>query len=274
MLGFVLSKMQMLLFATGIFVVAVMFYGFISGIELKTAASTGLSLEARIIEEQLGGDTLCSFKSVSIPDRITYGVGTNQFFYDLTFTFAKEGTSNVLLMSIAEHGRESILASKKIPMNYGIVLVDPGFIAEDKPVDGYVYSSGDIGSITGLPTTNESCDSESCIRLYPRAATKGAQASAPNAFVALKEVAGGKTTMYIIPCSTLITGSTGTETGGNCIDNIRKVGCWKMKSSDESPSANETIPSCFNITVESENEESTSNNFTWEKCQEYFYGGG
>jgi len=249
MLGFILSKMQMLIFATGIIIVGVLFLGFISGLELKTLGQNTISSSEKIILDRISSDNLCSAKDMLIPDVLYYGVGgSSTFFYDMNFSKIDLRDYNALIISIAEHGKKSILASKSIPMKASIVLIDPGFIIEDSPLDNYFDKQQ--------------------ISLYPRAATKGKQAAPPNAFVALKSVEGGWTTMYIIPCSSLL--SSSDLEANNCVRNTLKVGCHLLKISGGG--ANVQIPTCFDVTREITDAGKQVRGLTWAQCQELFPG--
>jgi len=235
MLGFILSKMHMLLFAVGILIVAAMFYNFIATMELNTAVANTVTLSSKVIEEQMSGDVLCSSKISVIPDRITYGVGGTSLFYEMTFSKQVVGEANSLIISVSERGKTSVLGARRIPMRANIVLVDPGFIAMSEPIDNYF-------------------DKES-ITLNPRAAVKGQQAYPPNAFIAVKETVGGEDTLYVIPCSTYkdVSGAM-----SNCILNQIAVGCYKLKNT-AGVKSDTIVPSCFDVTRQVSASESVRN---------------
>jgi hypothetical protein len=260
-----MSKMQMLIFATGIAIVGVLFLGFISGMELRTLGQNTISSSEKVILDRVSSENLCSVKDTLIPDVLYYGIGSSSlFFYDMNFSRVNLTDYNALVISISEHGKKNILASKSIPMKASIVLVDPGFIMEDAPLDNYFDKSE--------------------ISLYPRAATKGKQAAPPNAFVALKSVENNWSTLYIIPCSSLISSANinaeqcmgndvkfGCNLGvNNCVRNILKVGCHLLKVSGSS--ANVSIPQCFDVTREITNAGEQVRGLTWAQCQDLFPG--
>ncbi|MEK6959165.1 MAG: hypothetical protein AABW59_03920 [archaeon] len=247
MLGFILSKMHMLIFAIGILIVAAMFYNFIVNMELNTAVSNAVTMSSKVIEEQASGDSLCSSKISVIPDRITYGVGDMPLFYEMTFSKQVIGDANTLILSINERGRKSILGARKVPMRAGIVLIDPGFIAMGLPVDNYY-------------------DKDSIV-LNPRKATKGELSYPPNAFIAVKEVVGGAETLYVIPCSTYkdVAGAM-----SNCILNQLAVGCYKLKNTSGLTS-DSVVSSCFDVTRQVTTSGDSVRNYTWKECQDQFY---
>ncbi len=246
MLGYILSKMQMLLFAAGIFLVGILFLGFISGLELKTTADNLLlNTSSGVISVLSSKEGLCYSKSLSIPDRLSFGFnGSDQVFYDLNISWVTIGDKNELILSINEHGKKNIISARKVSMQEQIILIDPGFLAEDSALTNYY----DKKQIT----------------LYPRAANKGPQASAPNSFVMVKEVQGGKGTIYIIPCTTLR-----EETPKNCIRNVLRVGCYKLAATN--PSESDSISQCFDITRELSGSGTQVSGMTWAQCKSEGY---
>jgi hypothetical protein len=247
MLGFILSKMQMMLFATGIFVVAMLFLTFVSDIQLKTVVFNSLETHSTLINQQLSDISLCSFESTAISEKIVYGFGLTQIPYDLKFSKESIGEKNILILSINEHGRTNIIDATKIETSANIILIDPGFIAEDEKINETYYDP-DSGSIV----------------LYPRAAKSGVQLSPPNSFVALKKVENSEATIYIIPCSTLR-----KEIPNNCIQNISRVGCYelsKLANKDDST----PIGACFDVSKISQSGVEKGG-ITWKNCKELGY---
>jgi len=232
----------MLLFATGIFVVAVLFLGFVSNIQLKEVVANNLEIDKTLIAQQLNDVSLCSFESIAIPEKISYGFGLAQLPYDLVFTKDTYGDKELLSISMNEHGKSNIIDARKLEINAHITLISPDFIQEDEPI------SGD--------------DLKEEIVLYPRASIKNNQAPA-DSFVALKEVVGGKTYLYIIPCS-----SQRKEIPSNCVMNILRAGCYFL--SQKSPSANDVVTECFDITREISETGIRTQGMTWKNCQDEF----
>ncbi|VVB74804.1 Uncharacterised protein [uncultured archaeon] len=239
MLGFIMSKMQMLLFATGIAVVALLFYNFVSGVSVTQQAQTIAIANAKLVSDQLSNDLLCSDKFTSIPDRLTYGMMNEPVFYDLEFSKQPGGTSsaggvdqvfNKLIVRVSQHNnnpnsKKVALAADSLMSDAEFVLVDPNYLLEMTDI-GVSYNGGNNSSIT----------------IYPRAASKtGVASNTPNAFVALKEVVAGKKTMYIIPCST-------SGEPNNCVRNVLRLGCHMLEV-DGKTSQTDLVRSCFNIST-------------------------
>ena len=243
MLDFILSKMNMLLFATGVFVVAMMFLGFVSSIQLKEVVTSNLEINRTLISQQLSDISSSSFESTSIPERLTYGFGLSQIPYDLVFTEDRIGEKSILSMSINEHGKKNFIDARSIEMDADVILVSPDFIQED-------------GIITGsLIDLHE-------IILYPRAAFRNNEAPA-DSFVALKEVIDGETNLYIIPCSSQI-----KDTPNNCIKNILKVGCYFLAKN--SPTDKSIVRDAFDVTREIAESGAETKGMTWKECKSMF----
>ena len=87
MLGFILSKMQMLIFATGIVIVGLLFLGFTSNIQVSELARNTLFDVEKVVQERLSSENLWASKDLTIPDVLYYGVNkSTPFFYDLSFS--------------------------------------------------------------------------------------------------------------------------------------------------------------------------------------------
>lgn len=133
-----MSKMQMLIFATGVAVIGLLFLSFISGIELKTISQNTIITAEKIVVDRLSSDNLCSSNSLTFPDVLYYGIGGNTpFFYDIIFSKVDLGNYNSLVISISEHGKKTVLGSRSIPMKANIVLVDPGFILGENSLNPF-----------------------------------------------------------------------------------------------------------------------------------------
>jgi hypothetical protein len=264
MLGFILSKMQMLIFATGIFIVAIMFFNFISGMQLKNITSSSLDVQIQTLKGQLSTESLCSFESIVIPEYFNHGLGSNaKFFYDLRFSKVSFGENiTKLILSINEHNKKGVLDARSIQIQGDVILVDPGFIAEGEPVTAY-YDKSEIF-------------------LYPRESGSGNQYAPPNAFVALKEVINGKTTLFVIPCTTLAKSFSNDENSiyfiNNCEENILRVGCHKLYlEKNNNPRDKDKIGQCFEIDrdiIQSETSTTKISELTWADCKKHGYHDG
>ncbi|MCX6803109.1 MAG: hypothetical protein NTY48_00900 [Candidatus Diapherotrites archaeon] len=267
MLGFIMSKMQMLLFAVGVSVVALMFIFFVSNIDLGQKGYMMLASNSKLVSDQLTNDIPCSFKTSTIPDRFYYGLSSTPFFYDLELSskrFGEDvagGEQNVLIMRIVEHSnspnaKKNVIASKSISTDARIVLISPEFLKELSGLNELTY---DVQS-----------DMQPVV-LYPRAYLKGElKASSPNAFAAVKETIKGQKTVYIIPCAT-------EKEPNNCLLNILRVGCYKLKVSGRI-SPDQQVDDCLNPQVFASNSTSASTtsiqqsrNYSWADCQRLGY---
>jgi hypothetical protein len=250
----------MLLFAVGIAVVALLFYDFISRLDLGQQAQNIVLANAKIVSDQLNNELLCSDKFTVIPDRLLLGAQQEPFFYDLEFAQQSIGDSdagkNLLIVRIVEHkmntgAKKNIIASKSIVSDTDFILIAPDFLKEGSPLDAS-YNDGKNVSIA----------------LNPRAASKSTSTLnvAPNAFVALKEVIGGRKKMYIIPCST-------EKEPNNCTRNILRVGCYLLQKGDTGSgalTANSPVRSCFNVSTSVSSQIESTMNYKWSDCTTVF----
>jgi len=251
-----MSKMQMLVFATGMAVIGILFLNFISGIELKSVAENNIIDVEKIINERLSSENLCSSNSLVVPDVLYYGLGGNsRLFYDLIFSKVSFSDHNLLVISISEHGKNRILSSRKIPIKGSIVFVKPDFLI------GENYS--DFGSFYNVSDE---------IILYPRATYTGKQVAPPNSFIALKEVNNGQVTLYVVPCSSLLNPVKDSGLTSNCTSNLLLVGCYKLKM--QNPNNNSTVSNCLSLAITSGSGVTQSEEVTWDDCKRLFNGIG
>ena len=250
--------MQMLLFAVAIAVVALMFYDFVSRVGLVNSARDIVVADTKLIDEQLSNDLLCSFKIVNIPDFLSYGYNSQVFPYDLGFSTQSVGlgetVQNTLIISVIEHKKnaatKNIIYAKNVSSDAKFFLIDPQFLLEGSGLE----NSWDKNNIS----------------LYPRAVSvKNIETSSPNSFVALKETMLGEKTLYIIPCSSL------KEDSINCLKNILRVGCYKLKAEalkagGSLPSSSTLVPSCFNVAVNISESKGTTKDYSWADCELLF----
>jgi hypothetical protein len=254
MLGFILSKMQMLIFAIGVAVVCLMFYDFVSKIGLIEPAQYQLLEDAKAIDGQISAESPCSFDVISIPEVITYGYDQKRFYYELGFSKQSVGSGeniqNKLILSIVEHKKDpkdrSIVVAKSVASRAEFRLVDSKFLLEGSNLDSS-YDSGTLQEVF----------------YYPRAASKTEQESAPNSFVAFKDTILGKEYLYIIPCST-------RKEANNCLRNILRLGCHILKTENPNKTNDTMIPSCFNISTQASDSSDKQKEFTWGDCQTFF----
>lgn len=251
MLGFILSKMQMLIFATGIVIVGLLFLGFTSNIQVSELARNTLFDVEKVVQERLSSENLWASKDLTIPDVLYYGVNkSTPFFYDLSFSkvslnSSSVGEYNALVISISEHGKTKVIASRMIPMKANIILVDPGIIIGE-----------DMANLSKHYDKNQ-------IILYPRSAKKGAQVAPANSFIVMKETISGKQNLYIIPCSSMLNPPESTGLLTNCTSNLLMIGCYNLSKTN--PSLTGTVSDSF-VSAVTNHLGVEMTNVTWEKC--------
>ncbi len=236
MLSFILSKMNMMVFATGVFIVVFLFLSFITSTGETREALSLLQNQAKVIEEQINVGSLCSLKAQSIPDTLRKGIGADYLFYEMIFSKISLGEGkNVLQLSISERGKKNIIASQSVYTFADIILIDPEYLKESEPVDNY-YNTQDV------------------IKLFPRGET------APNSYIVIKEVFEGKESIYIVPFTSYQQQSRS--------QGIVKVGCYLLKKRNPIAADNTLIPSCFNVSLElTQTSGSTNMNITKAECK-------
>lgn len=257
MLGFILSKMQMLIFATGIVIVGLLFLGFTSNIQVTELARNTLFDVEKVVQERMSAENICSSKDLTIPDVLYYGVNKGSpFFYDLNFSKVSLNSTNVgdynaLVISISEHGTAKVVASRMIPMKANIILLDPGMIIGDEMRNLSKHYNKDQ------------------ISLYPRSAKKGLQVAPANSFMVMKETVGGQQNLYIVPCSSMLNAVESTGLPSNCTSNLLLIGCYNLKLSKTNPLPTDTVSDCFSLAI-TNNLNAVIKSVTWEKCLEFY----
>ncbi|MCX6800798.1 MAG: hypothetical protein NTZ73_01265 [Candidatus Diapherotrites archaeon] len=237
MLSFILSKMNMLLFATGIFVIALAFMNFIEYRDMTVAATNLLQKNALTIQQQIEQEGMCSTKSVGIPDYLRYGL-KESILYEINFTKVQifEGSANVpkkneLVLSINKRKSKTVIASQSVVTDAEIILVGPDVSTERRNLSAADYG---LDSIT----------------IFSRAEIP------MDAYAIVKEVSNKNKTIYIIPCTSSI--------NMDCELAVLKVGCYKINSSGQNPAPNTPISGCFVNSLLEDEAVQKANNF--QKC--------
>jgi hypothetical protein len=245
----------MLIFATGIVIVGLLFLGFTSNIQVSELARNTLFDVEKVVQERLSSENLWASKDLTIPDVLYYGVNkSTPFFYDLSFSkvslnSSSVGEYNALVISISEHGKTKVIASRMIPMKANIILVDPGIIIGE-----------DMANLSKHYDKNQ-------IILYPRSAKKGAQVAPANSFIVMKETISGKQNLYIIPCSSMLNPPESTGLLTNCTSNLLMIGCYNLSKTN--PPLTDTVSDSF-VSAVTNHLGVEMTNVTWEKCLEVY----
>lgn len=199
MLGFTLSKMNMLIFVFALFAIMAYFLASLSNVVLSQQAQQLVEKYANIALIKAKSNTICDVtKNENLPYDISIfgsGVGSQSFFYVLKVGKIEGGEDklNTLIFSIASRReRDKILAAKSFDVNAEIKLyrVKAGFASIEEITD----STASDGETIFDP-----------------------QAKNPtNSINVIKEVFGGKSFLYIVPCSSRL---------ADCESNLGQVGC-------------------------------------------------
>ena len=199
MLGFILSKLNLLILVTAMFAIISFFLFGLTGVVVSNLAQLLVKDYSESVFGLVSGgqDQLCHSSSVVIPESIEYFGGlmpSQRFYYVMNIKRFppefEEGKLSTLIFQIASRKEpDKIIATSSIDVNARIFLYD----WETEPLDRLVEKS----SIT--------LDPESM------------GVARKNSMVLAKEVYNGKTYLHIIACS---------SSGGICETNLGRASCW------------------------------------------------
>jgi len=177
MLGFTLSKINLLIFVVAVFSIILFFIFGFSGILIENIAQDYIRIHAQDAFTLIGSPSLCSAQIHFLKDSIESSSGnTGRGLYYILNIKKGQGKNglNKLIFS---------LAPRKTPEQF--------IAAASFDVDAEIKFF-DFRELTG----------QGSINVYDSNALLDPQAFPPsNAYVILKEVNLGKTTVYVIPCS-------------------------------------------------------------------------
>ncbi len=235
--------MNMLIFAAGIFIVAIMFFQFMESNSINSSAFYLIQGHKTKIESQLNSDGLCSIKDAVFAEKLGLGSGSSSLYYKIDFSSEKFGADNKLVISFLDKTRNPknpvLIASQQIITDATIILVDGNFIETSTPITTQMVGKDKIS-------------------LDP----SGKEVYTLDSYVIIKEVLDGEKYLYIIPCS--------TQVNNSCKQSIIKMGCyllWK-EGHDGSEDPNEQAPSCFNVYLPVNSDSLTTPTLTRRECRD------
>lgn len=209
----------MLLFATGVFVVAILFYGFISDRLVESQVDGVLNQLTMVTEEGLKSDSLCSSKQIQLPSSFTSMSGN--VFYDVNIStglFSRPSDSssgatlNFVNFSIIRKSDRRVIGAKSVVWEAKFFLGNPFSVAD--------------GTSIGILSTNTNHN----IVISPRGAY-GSSATSSGVFpldmvTFVREVVNGKINLYLTPCSSKVVQgcSKANELVGTYLSNERGFG--------------------------------------------------
>ena len=198
MLGFTLSKLNLLILVTAIFVILVFFMFGLSKVVVAETAQQMVGGYATTAFSLLSADTICAETSIKIPNEISFS--GSRFFYKLYIAEIlpdDETGLSTLIFSIANRkDSTNRIAATSFDTRATLKIFHWGGATDPTPT-----------WIGELP------DDEI------RAAILDPQSTPPriDVFYIIKEVYEGVPYLYIIPCT--------SEGSGICVANIQSVGC-------------------------------------------------
>jgi len=187
MLGFTLSKINLLIFVVAVFSIVLFFiYGF-SGILVENIAKDYIRIHANDAFTLVGSPALCAAQIHYLKDSIESSSGNTgrgmYYIINIKKGIGKNGMNKLIFA----------LAPRKTPNEY---LAAASF---DVNADIYFF---DFQELKENPCDTDHSSNCRNIKIYDSNSLLDPQAAFPvNAYVILKEVNNGKTSVYIVPCS-------------------------------------------------------------------------
>jgi len=203
MLGFTLSKLNLLILVTALFAIIAFFLFGLTDIVVSNLAQQAVKDYSETVVGLVSGDLLCRSKSETIPESIEYFGGlmpSKRFYYVMHIKRfpeePEEGKLNTLIFQIASRKeKDKIIATSSIDLNAKILLYD-------------------------WDSENDIMSSQSSITIDPESpglATK-------NSMYIVKEVFMGEKYLHIVACS---------SSAGLCERNLGRASCWLSECNPE-----------------------------------------
>jgi len=215
MIGFTLSKLDMLILVTAIFAIILFFMNSLTGIVISKQAELLVSAYVEKVSAVILSESLCFKTLVTVPEFLSYFGSATQ--PEKIFPFAlkissiqpasgEQGLSSVIMSVANRQFPEKRLSSKRVDVKAKIFL--------------YNWQ-------TETDTIARAIDSSTVI---------DPQAFPPiNSFVLIKELFRDETFLHVIPCST---------EGSSCVNNTEKVGCCLFNERREASACVQKLENC------------------------------
>jgi len=212
MLGFTLSKLNLLILVTALFAIISFFMLSLADIVVSNLAQQMANDYTTAVQGIALGDNICRTSSTTVPESIQYFGGlmpAQRFYYVLYIKRyppegASEGKPNSLIFQVASRReKEKIIATSSLELNATILLYD-------------------------WDPVNDTFVEKDTIMVDPE--SKGV--ATKNSVYYVKEIFQGKKYLHIIACSSY---------GGVCERNIDRASCW-LKECAEIPRESSCFP--------------------------------
>lgn len=210
MLGFTLSKLNLLILVTAVFSIIAFFMFSLTGLIVSNLSQQLVNDYSETIFSLVSGEMLCRKTTVTVPESIEYFGGlspSKSFYYIMNIKRYPEepveGKLNSLIFQIADRKqKDEIIATKSIDVNAEILLYD-------------------------WDPDTDIIKEQSSITLDP----ESAGIATKNSMVIIKELFNGKNYLHIIACS---------ASAGLCERNLGRAACWLSTCT-----ANPRTTTCF-----------------------------
>jgi len=201
MIGFTLSKLNLLILVTASFAIVAYFMFGLTDVIISNSAQQIVSAYSEKSASVITSDSLCFKTEVTVPQHISYFGGfesAKRFFYLMHIDRFPEDYDESKLTSVIfsisdRKDRDKLRAAGKVDVSAEVIFYD--------------------WNPTELNTVNAGADS---ITLDPQSAVMR-----KDSFILIKEVLAGKNYLHIIACSS-------SSTGSICEANLTTVACEKL----------------------------------------------
>jgi hypothetical protein len=212
MLGFTLSKLNLLILVTALFAIIAFFLFSLTDLVVSNLAQQMVNDHCMTVDGLVKGELLCRTSNVTVPESIEYfgGLAPSKRFYYVMHVkrFPEvpiEGELNTLIFQIASRKEsDKIIATCSIDLNASIFL--------------YEWDS-----------ENDIMSEQSSLQLDPMSAGLATK----NSLVLVKERYSGRNYLHMIACS---------SSAGLCERNLGRASCWLSLCSE-----NKRESTCFPI---------------------------
>ncbi len=191
MLGFTLSKINLLLLVTATFAIIAYFMFGLEGMIISQAAQQTAEAYGEKASAAITSDSLCFKTDITVPKSISY-YGSKEFFYLMHIsrypeTYDPEYLTSVIFSISDRSSPDKLRAASRIDLNAEVIFYDWDPLL-----------------------LNEIDNTPSSITLDPQS-----RSPQKNSFIMIKEILLGKTILHVIACSA----------GNTCLANLDAVGC-------------------------------------------------
>lgn len=225
MLGFILSKLNLLIFVTAIFVIVTFFMMHLGPLVIQNQANNLISKMTEITSSRVNSETHCSANKIKVPAEFSYFGGSavigKRFFYKVRISKIEgESGKTIVIFKILERSSNELRAAGQIETSANVRI----FKWEQTD-----FSSEDVKTSTDV-TLDSGPD------YYAEIDPQKTYFSPPDALYIIKENYEGDVTLYLFTCPLELCALKIEDTESNLMEQLR---------SDRGIADDEWMPPCF-----------------------------